>query len=111
MKLTEMTAEQKRIAIAEACGFSEIHREQMPTHSALTGKRNGRSEWLPDYLSDLNAMHDAERLLTRQQCERYDDQLHKQSGDAAWLASSWAWNATAEQRADAFLLATGRASL
>lgn len=44
----EMTQEQKRIKIAEACG--------------LTGWQETRS--LPDYFKDLNAMHEAEKVLS-----------------------------------------------
>jgi hypothetical protein len=117
MKLSELTPEQKRVAIAEACGFSEIKLEQMPTHSAFHGKRNGKLEWIPEYLNDLNAMHEAENTLQWNELGALDvyldalarlvDPVHGYRMELTFAVST----ATAEQRADAFLLATGRVTL
>jgi hypothetical protein len=98
-----MNDSEMQIAIAEACGY-----KQQPTPDGLV-------EWLgpnpdrryigrfcpntipsafPDYLNDLNAMHEAECMLD---CvELYEE----------WLISicknTPIWNATARQRAEAF---------
>ena len=101
----EMTPEQQRIAIAEACGWklhSELdntwcapHQTDCPLAAELIP--------LPDYPNDLNAMHEAEKTLTyaqggqmtvwieRMNCAGYGPQLF----------------ATAPQRARAFLETLG----
>jgi len=70
-----MTPEQQRIAIAEACGW------KMHDHPDCLAKKEGwvSRDWetwvmnpsgilvfkhdIPDYLNDLNAMHEAEKVL------------------------------------------------
>jgi hypothetical protein len=89
-----MTPEQQRIAIAEACGW---------TDTQIIDGKYGQTD-VPDYLHDLNAMHDAEKVLFGRNdwssC-KYDEYL-----DVA--TSSWKWNATASQRAEAFLRTIGK---
>jgi len=52
-----------------------------------------------DYLNDLNAMHEAEKVLTAKQKGRYAHLLTGSCGRA--------WDATATQRAQAFLKTLG----
>lgn len=60
-----MNPTEQRIAIAEACGFKREERG----YGAFTRVEDGE-EWtytthdLPDYLNDLSAMHEAEKILT-----------------------------------------------
>ena len=113
MKLTDLTPEQKRIAIAEACGYVNVHKfdkwkEGGPMRDGTligdeTGKRPRRRAYIPDYLNDLNAMHEAEKTLTAEQWHEYDRLMP--------LRDPQKIHATAAQRADAFLLATGRATV
>ncbi len=49
---------------------------------------------LPDYLNDLNAMHEAEKVLQGEQLTEYVER---------WVE----WNSTAAQRAEAFLRTLG----
>jgi hypothetical protein len=89
-----MTPEQQRIAIAEACGW---------TDTQIIDGKYGQTD-VPDYLNDLNAMHEAEKVLTYEQggkmtlwiqrmtCAGYGPQLF----------------ATASQRAEAFLRTIGK---
>jgi hypothetical protein len=80
-----MTPEAQRIAIAGACG--------------LTGWRESRA--LPDYLNDLNAMHEAvETLRNLPGSEWFDFQqiLKEECGSTMNCIQ-----ATAAQRAEAFL--------
>ena len=107
MKLTDLTPEQKRIAIAEACGW-----KRLATPGAWISP-SGRFHYppeptIPDYLNDLNAMHEAEKTLDYNQMNSYQNyelsRFVKNEG-------SWLCRATAAQRADAFLLATGRATV
>lgn len=55
-----MTQEEKRIKIAEACGWKSIERLRTGWHG---WHEQGPLEELPDYLYDLNAMHEAEKVI------------------------------------------------
>ena len=57
-----MTHEAQRIAIAEACGWTSLRLvgEEPMGRPPLT---TDRYETVPDYLTDLNAMHEAENWL------------------------------------------------
>jgi hypothetical protein len=98
-----MTPEKQRIAIAEACGHI------VTDHALFTPDRwkvwyDDVKHLIPDYLNDLNAMHEAEKVLTypqggkmtrwieRMTCGGYGPQLF----------------ATAAQRAEAFLRTLNR---
>jgi hypothetical protein len=87
-----MNKEQQRIKIAEACGYGG---EYTPLRNSL-GKPNCH---LPDYLNDLNAMHEAEKILTARQRSVYVGKLFNLP--ASELESNTF--ATAYQRAEAFL--------
>lgn len=96
-----MNAEQKRIAIAEACGWVFDH------------IRNGAMYYVPtrdihvgNPLTDLNAMYEAEKVLTHDQ---QDDFVYYIAEIAAPITGEkWACiHATAAQRADAFLITLG----
>jgi hypothetical protein len=57
---------------------------------------------LPSYTTDLNAMHEAEKLLTKQQIASYQFSLRYVTKEG--MASDWNLiNATAAQRAEALL--------
>lgn len=98
-----MNKEQQRIKIAEACGWTDCHmpaasNQTMPfTERVLCGIAPGRRihSPLPDYLSDLNAMHEAEKIMSAEQCDAYERRL----GNTV----NRPWHATAAQRAEAFL--------
>ena len=109
-----MNPEQQRIAIAEACGWklksnglspmwswqneSLIHRIKWVAHKVMASQGI-----LPDYLNDLNDMHEAEKVLTNEQLEVYCNILHKPNHGVYW-----AIHATAAQRAEAFLRTIGK---
>ena len=57
--------------------------------------------FLPDYLNDLNAMHEAEKLLTDEQWTEYYDNLLDTTKPSFVLRDIT--HATATQRAEAFL--------
>ena len=125
MKLTDLTPKQKRIAIAEACGW-----KQMPEPGAgpygeyiercwisPTGEQNVRGIYLPNYPADLNAMHEAEiaAIYSSGLGMVYIQKLIQLANDYYEINGArmqrWSASATAAQRADAFLLATGRATV
>jgi hypothetical protein len=89
-----MTDVQINIAIAEACGWTD-------TKIVNEGGKlmYGQTE-VPDYCNDLNAMHEAEKVLGEiysiKSCE-YDDWLQ------SIIEHDQKWRATARQRAEAFL--------
>ena len=118
-----MKPEKQRIAIAEACGW------KMHDHPDCLAKKEGWvsrgwETWvmnpsgllvfkhdIPNYLNDLNAMHQAEKVLTKNKSMEY----------AFRLADSWILNgedkqpdlvrgfcATAAERAEAFLKTIGK---
>lgn len=97
----------QQITIAEACGWFEIKNHNglsalgswkgyHPNHANIIGS----PQPIPDYLNDLNAMHDAEKVLTDEQWDLYCGYL---GGSLRSCAS-----ATASQRAEAFLRTIGK---
>jgi hypothetical protein len=102
-----MTPEAQRIAIAEACGYAHI-RVIEGRGPVVWIMHEGHMEEVrvPKYLSDLNAMHEAEKVLFEKDktiqfgearySSRYRTTLiHQTNGNE--------WHATAPQRAEAFL--------
>ncbi len=93
-----MKPEQQRIAIAEACGLIVHFDKGNPEPYYF--KSPGFKFYLPDYLNDLNAMHEAENML--QDCEikwsAFQNHLWR-----AIEPHRHALHATAAQRAEAFL--------
>ena len=87
-----MTQEQKRIKIAEACGFSNINSVCWRGNVALHERQ------IPNYPEDLNAMHEAEKVLI----DRGNWSMCDYDRELTIMTSSWKWNATAAQRAEAF---------
>ena len=97
-----MTPEEQQIAILKEMGWTE-------TESWLDGRRcferaDSNSGWnfddLPDYLNDLNAMHEAEKILNLHQQLRYQIEL------GGYMADNDYWSlyhSTAAKRAEAFL--------
>lgn len=111
-----MKPEAQRIAIAEACGWRhhpvEAVGAQAQIFDGLVWFRHAESNTiacprdLPDYLSDLNAMHEAEKVLTEDQWGPYCVTLNKiacriQCENTHTCGYTIA--ATAAQRAEAFL--------
>jgi hypothetical protein len=96
-----MTNEQQRIAIAEACGIENTN------HVCWRGHLNGIEVRVPDYLNDLNAMHEAEKVLNQMQARTHADHLAESAQDGTW-ASCHIWHQSAAQRAEAFLRAIGK---
>lgn len=67
-----MNLQQKRIKIAEACAWTNIHFNGIRGEwSGVPPERDRDSEPVPDYLNDLNAMHEAEKVLTPEQQKTY----------------------------------------
>ena len=104
-----MTDEQINAAIAEACGWTDfvVHPEfglmGMPpdTHGLRTAV-----DW---YTVDLNAMHEAEKVLTDEQYMHFSDCLYDAEYERRNQTKKWRWlSTTARQRAEAFLRTLGK---
>lgn len=121
-----MTPERQRIVIAEACGWTQCQPrasvtdtpwisginpepakivavvERDGTHRAARESDYG-FETLPDYPNDLNAMHDAERVLLPLHWPAYLSYLSARTGDGTLHTEKRLCHAAAARRAEAFL--------
>ena len=67
----------QRIAIAKACGWKIKYTTTNVGVPFGTDPSDGLQDHVPDYLNDLNAMHEAEEILDDNQWEYYWYQLHR----------------------------------
>lgn len=118
-RIGEMSDDEKRIAIAGACGWTDMrfYQQSYEDHRFLdrwvgTPPFGGMQRYLPNYLYDLNAMHEAVKSLSDQQRHTYAVVLamevwppHQSWCD--WRDTLAVSEATPEQRAHAFLLTLG----
>ena len=102
-----MTPEQQQIAILKSCGWKTGYRDPEAWHP------------LPDVLNDLNAMSVALATLNDDQQWQFIQHLneitrnkdHSDADDWFIRYTDWTWrmvNATASQRAEAFLRTIGK---
>ena len=108
-----MSQEEQRIAIAEACGWKNAdHPDVMKLKHGWTMPEkwcmdpNGVLRFnhdRPNYLKDLNAMHEAEKVLNEKQEDIMNSTLWNIMDGRKYL-----WHATASQRAEAFLRTIGK---
>ena len=114
-----MNPEQQRIAIAEACGWKNVDAGAGRVWGFTTRHKGTPSESdvcvdIPNYLNDLNAMHDAVSIFDYDQADQFEDHLCdicKRSNDEKENPAPWRFavvNATASQRAEAFLRTIGK---
>lgn len=121
-----MSPEEQRIAIAKACGVQTI------AYTFYYSSHGGRDRWhieetkseaefyrdlmhgddlievlhprVPDYLDDLNAMHEAEAMIPAEKWLEFD--RHVSNTSPTEYQTNWInrmYRATASQRAEAFL--------
>lgn len=126
-----MTNEAMNVAVAEACGWTHVDADSM-YDSGCSGKHpdikapHNHTFGCPSYATDLNAMHEAEAtLVTVGKWIEYTEQLakltlinstvwetcvayHNNDVRAAWHNMAFLVNATARQRAEAFLRTVGK---
>ena len=102
-----MTDEQINAAIAEACGWKAVCIDG--GSGFYKGFDNGAElrPDLPDYCSDLNAMHEAEKIVTSDCNLTYSSELARIT-DAHYSDDPDFFCATARQRAEAFLRTLGK---
>lgn len=109
-----MKPDEKRIAIAEACGLISADGKWARSQSPFVGSwRTAVTEeekvigchygLIPDYLNDLNAMHEVENCIRGTPFfDKYIDFLREQ------FSISGSMTADADERADAFLITIGK---
>lgn len=112
-----MTPKQQRIAIARFCGWNVV--SAVGKLPIWVSRKDHQTIVLPDYLNDLNAMHEAENKLTDSQHGDFTVHLHAIVASKEELHE---WNknrvycderrryvsSTASQRAEALLRAIGK---
>jgi hypothetical protein len=103
-----MNEQKMNVAIAEACGWTEISTRCMwglPPGAEDDGTEHCLKHF-PNYTRDLNAMHKAEKTLSLSRFWDYADELNKiVSGE---LGKDSYISATAMERAEAFLRGIGK---
>ena len=115
-----MSPERQRIAIAEACGIKTTTR-----HDYFKSKgidivneafcwsicRADNACELPDYLNDLNAMHEAKRKLlsTSDLCNKFNRTLIEcRSFRSEFETDKWTWGQPAAVEVEALLRTIGK---
>ena len=112
-----MSPDSQRIAIAEACGWTKCRLAIKGAGAPERGKspygvppRREYEVSLPNYTQDLNAMHEAEKVLpdghTYWEFIRILDDIVKHGPHIDYVADRA--SATAAQRAEAFLRTIGK---
>ena len=111
-----MNKEEQRIAIAEACGVTRTPDEDYPDCYCWGGVVYEMND-SPDFTEDLNAMHEAEKVLTVKQQHKfaeevghiiYNGELSVPDFGNNWYMCYLMMHATASQRAEAFLKTIGK---
>lgn len=105
-----MSPQSQRIAIAESCGWRRTSSVSGIAEAWIDGPEY--NTLLPDYLNDLNAMHEAEKTLDAEAQYRFINNL----ADILKEGSDWmrwppcignVFRAASAQRAEAFLKTIG----
>ena len=100
-----MTDEQINAAIAEACGLKKPCRKVKLNDKGFFVTQHAK---LPNYCADLNAMHEAEKVLAPRTWNNYSEKWWNYSRNLACISDGRAIHATARERAEAFLRTLGK---
>jgi hypothetical protein len=96
-----MNKDKQRIKIAEACGWRIYKSNGIMYYERPGGNvynHESSLSYLPDYLNDLNAMHEAEKVIPHDKGAEYARNLLKIVPYGDWMHTT-----TAAKRAEAFL--------
>ena len=97
-----MTDAQINQAIAEACGIVGKSGEIYKTPDGWVGN-------CPQFCTDLNAMAEAEKTLTKEQVREYQCYMYDMACEVSATQGKWMpYSATSRYRAEAFLRALGK---
>jgi hypothetical protein len=109
-----MTPEQQRTAIAEACGWELVGTLRgYPPYANKNRSLAFPPHTIPDYINDLNAMHEAEKSLTTTD---HQNAYYANIAEIAWGCEETRdrqvvfnqLTSTAAHRAEAFLRTIGK---
>ena len=106
-----MTDEQINAAIAEACGWMDVWRAPNASETACFVGTSASGEFAPapNYCTDLNAMHEAEKTLTKEQVREYQCYMYDMACEINNTCGRWMpYSATARYRAEALLKTLGK---
>ena len=93
-----MITELQNLTIAKACGWTYLPKDpEMMQYVARMP--NGKWDKIPDYINDLNAMHEAEKILF----PKFEIEWHNQLQNVCGCSWRVMLHSTAAQRAEAFL--------
>ncbi len=109
-----MTPEEMRVAVAEACGWTDVGHGVGPNRNLWLGNKPIAGgllcdQHVPNYPEDLNACHEMEKVLKGHQVNDYTHRLiavTQASGVAdgvPWLNTYALYHSTPAQRCEAFL--------
>ena len=108
-----MNEHEQRIEIAKVCGWKfDTHKDSDGEYSFPVG-----ASWyvIPDYTDDLNAMHEAEKMLygnpnlPKKYTQQIKNAIRREAGvTKAQMDFDVCITATASQRAEAFLRTIGK---
>jgi len=115
----KMNPDKQRIAIAEACGWSNFRVSTIGRNQVLCGEKQGVFLLLvPDYLNSLEACHEMEKFLkgdfkdeSSQKALYVENLVFACHGHPDEMVDIWNWHlihAPAAQRCEAFLKTIGR---
>jgi hypothetical protein len=106
-----MNKEKQRIAIAEFCGYWFCNVYAKPAHNHDKKKAYHFVNELPNYLKDLNAMHEAEKILDYESWNIYVITLAnitRKDQHLNWIIPNNCITAPAKHRAEALLRTIGK---
>ena len=99
-----MTDDQINAAIAEACGWKPKRQSKL----TKAGHFKVSYENPPDYCTNLNAMHEAEKVLAPKNSNNFAEKWWNYCKLVRVNGANEAIHATARQRAEAFLRTLGK---
>jgi len=118
----KLSPKEQRIKVAKLCGWTHFRRVVFSGDHKKDGllfgssQKQPRQAWnfetneIPDYLNDLNAMHEAEKFIPLPKWYEWLNALGRATGepekdeDSTPLTVLAVYRATAAQRAEAFVL-------
>lgn len=99
--MTQEQQEALNVSIAKVCGWW-VSDQGWWSHPTLEDN-GGAMPYPPNYFRDLNAMHEAEKVLTPEQWKDYSEDMCQQSHSG--YLTDHLLHATAKQKAESFLRA------
>ena len=104
----KLTPEEQRIKVARLCGWKKHNKEQAMFWAPTNGlnPKTGKLDIMPDYLNDLNAMHEVLKIMRPMQTHNFEVNLMDVVAPEVRMTIQpfELIQATAAQRAEAFVI-------